>query len=108
MNRVSELRKKAGLTQRKLGELMQVSQQTVSKYESADANIPSDILAWMAKFFDVSIEYILREDEQEKSPKCNEREELMNIYRGLDQYNKNTWIILGKRLLESQKKNSDI
>lgn len=103
MNRVSKLRKKAKLTQRKFGELLQVSQQTVSKYESADANIPSDILARMAKLFGVSIEYILREEEQEKPPKYNEREEIMDIYRGLNQYNKNTWMLLGRRLLEGQK-----
>ncbi len=103
MNRVSELRKKAGLTQRKFGEFMQVSQQTVSKYEGADANIPSDILKQMAKFFNVPIEYILGEDRKEKSPKYNEREEMMKIYRGLNQYNKDTWMLLGKRLLEGQK-----
>lgn len=103
MNRVSELRKKAKLTQRKFGEIMQVSQQTISKYESKDANIPQDILKKMAKFFNVSIEYILEEDQQEKSPIYNQREEMLKIYRGLNQYNKDTWMLLGKRLLEGQK-----
>lgn len=82
---------------------MQVSQQTISKYESKDANIPQDILKKMAKFFNVSIEYILEEDQQEKSPIYNQREEMIKIYRGLNQYNKDTWMLLGKRLLEGQK-----
>lgn len=91
------------MTQRKFGEIMQVSQQTISKYESKDANIPQDILKKMAKFFNVSIEYILEEDQQEKSPIYNQREEMIKIYRGLNQYNKDTWMLLGKRLLEGQK-----
>lgn len=33
MNRISELRKKLGLTQTRLGEEIGVSQQTISKYE---------------------------------------------------------------------------
>lgn len=36
MNRISELRKKLGLTQTRLGEEIGVSQQTISKYEKVD------------------------------------------------------------------------
>lgn len=36
MNRISELRKKLGLTQTRLGEEIGVSQQTISKYENVD------------------------------------------------------------------------
>lgn len=39
MNRISELRKKLGLTQTRLGEEIGVSQQTISKYENVDENI---------------------------------------------------------------------
>lgn len=102
MNRVSELRKKAGLSQSELGEMIGVSQQTISKYEHADVNVPSDILARMAKFFKVSIEYILKEDEQEELQEYNTKE-FMSIYRGLNQFNRDTWMYLGKRLLDSQK-----
>lgn len=40
MNRIAELRKKLGLTQTRLGEEIGVSQQTISKYENGDENIP--------------------------------------------------------------------
>ena len=33
------------------------------------------------------------------------RNEIMKLYRSLDQYNKETWIILGKRLLGAQIQN---
>ena len=39
MNRISELRKKAGLTQGQLGEILGMSQQAISKYENSDENI---------------------------------------------------------------------
>ena len=45
MNRIVELRKKLGLTQSRLGEAIGVSQQTISKYENAEENIPGDMFA---------------------------------------------------------------
>lgn len=44
VNRIAELRKKLGLTQTRLGEEIGVSQQTISKYENGDENIPGDML----------------------------------------------------------------
>ena len=49
MNRIAELRKKLGLTQTRLGEEIGVSQQTISKYENGDENIPGDMLQIMLK-----------------------------------------------------------
>lgn len=48
MNRIAELRKKMGLSQNALGEILGVSQQTISKYEKSDLNVPADILAKMS------------------------------------------------------------
>ena len=45
VNRIAELRKKIGLSQSALGEILGVSQQTISKYEKSDLNVPADILA---------------------------------------------------------------
>ena len=83
MNRIAELRKKLGLTQTRLGEEIGVSQQTISKYENGDENIPGDMLLALSKFFRVPIE-------------------IMELYRDMDQYNRDTWIIIGKRLLGGQ------
>ena len=65
MNRISVLRKKAGLTQGQLGEILGMSQQAISKYENSDENISGDILIAMSKIFKVPIEDILCKEEKD-------------------------------------------
>ena len=96
VNRIAELRKKIGLSQSALGEILGVCQQRISKFEKSDA----DILAKMARVFKVSIEYILRNELNEKEEDV--KSEIMRLYRSLDRYNRETWVILGKRLLGGQ------
>ena len=55
MNRISELRKKLGLTQTRLGEEIGVSQQTISKYENVDENISGDMLLALSLNFQPEI-----------------------------------------------------
>ena len=100
MNRIAELRKKLGLTQTRLGEEIGVSQQTISKYENE--NIPGDMLLALSKFFKVPIDCILRKEEEQQQREQNDRKEIMELYRDMDQYNRDTWIIMGKRLLGGQ------
>lgn len=95
MNRISELRKKLGLTQTRLGEEIGVSQQTISKYEKVDENISGDMLLALSKFFKVPVDYILRKDEEEQQREQDNKREIMELYR-------DTWIIIGKRLLGGQ------
>lgn len=102
VNRIAELRKKLGLTQTRLGEELGVSQQTISKYENAEENISGDMLLALSKFFKVPVDYILRRDEEEIRQEQNDRKEIMELYKDLDQYNRDTWIIIGKRLLGGQ------
>ena len=93
MNRISELRKKLGLTQIRLGEEIGVSQQTISKYENVDENISGDMLLALSKFFKVPVDYILRKDEEEQQREQDNKREIMELYRDMDQYNRDTWII---------------
>lgn len=72
MNRIAELRKKIGLSQSALGEILGVSQQTISKYEKSDLNVPADILAKMSRVFKVSIEYIEYYGAAEPPVRCGE------------------------------------
>ena len=102
VNRISELRKKLGLTQTRLGEEIGVSQQTISKYEKVDENISGDMLLALSKFFKVPVDYILRKDEEEQQREQDNKREIMDLYRDMDQYNRDTWIIIGKRLLGGQ------
>ena len=93
MNRISELRKKLGLTQTRLGEEIGVSQQTISKYENVDENISGDMLLALSKFFKVPVDYILRKNEEEQQREQDNKREIMELYRDMDQYNRDTWII---------------
>jgi len=88
--------------QTRLGEEIGVSQQTISKYENGDENIPGDMLLALSKFFRVPIDYILRKEEEQQQREQNDRKEIMELYRDMDQYNRDTWIIIGKRLLGGQ------
>lgn len=102
VNRIAELRKKLGLTQTRLGEEIGVSQQTISKYENANENISGDMLIVLSEFFKVPVDYILKKDEQTEKKEQNDRNEIMALYKSMDQYNRDTWIIVGKRLLGGQ------
>lgn len=57
-----ELRKQKGLSQEDLGNMIDVSRQTVSKWE-AEQTIPEvDKVKELSKVFNVSIEYLLNDE----------------------------------------------
>jgi transcriptional regulator with XRE-family HTH domain len=58
-NRIRLLRKSSGLNQRQLAQELNISNTTLSQYENAQ-RVPSDeVKLSIAKFFDVSIDYLL-------------------------------------------------
>lgn len=59
MNRLKELRIEKDLSQSKLAELFNISQQAVSHYEKGIRGIDSSLITNLAKFFDVSTDYLL-------------------------------------------------
>ena len=59
--RLKELRLEKNLSQRKLGELFNVCNQTISFWESGSREPDLDTLLDIAHFFDVSVEYLLEE-----------------------------------------------
>lgn len=58
-NRLKELRKEHGLSYAKLGEKIGVSDVAIINWESNKADITSDNLIALAKFFNVSADYLL-------------------------------------------------
>ena len=58
MNRLQELRQKAGLTQKELAQKIEVTPQLVSTYERGTRNPKIDSLQKIADFFGVSIQYL--------------------------------------------------
>lgn len=59
MNRISELRKEKHLHQVGLAVKINVSQYTISAYETERQHPSSDMLIRLADFFNVSIDYLL-------------------------------------------------
>lgn len=62
--RLKELRKKANLTQKAMGEILGVNQRTYSNYELGDRDMSPETLIKLADFYNVTIDYLLgRTDE---------------------------------------------
>lgn len=57
--RVKEIRIEHGLSQQKFGELLSVSQDTISLWENGKSLPTTEFLIAIAKQFDVSADYIL-------------------------------------------------
>ena len=56
--RIREIREDNALTQQQIADLLHVGQRTYSDYESGKTRIPVDSLLTLAKFYNVSMDYI--------------------------------------------------
>ena len=56
--RIREIREDNCLTQQKVADLLHVGQRTYSDYESGKTRIPVDNLLKLARFYNVSMDYI--------------------------------------------------
>lgn len=56
--RIREIREDNSLTQQKVADLLNIGQRTYSDYESGKTRIPVDNLLILAKFYNVSMDYI--------------------------------------------------
>ncbi len=62
-SKLKELRLEKGLTQRALGEALGFCNQTVSFWESGQREPDLDALVKVAKYFDISVDYLLGNSE---------------------------------------------
>ncbi len=58
-HRLKELREQKGLKQKELAKLINVSQKTISAYETGRAQPPMQTLQELAKIFDVTVDFLL-------------------------------------------------
>ena len=56
--RIREIREDNSLTQQKVADLLHVGQRTYADYESGKTRIPVDSLLILARYFNVSVDYI--------------------------------------------------
>lgn len=59
MNRLKELRKEKGMTQKELGTIANVSDRSIGFYESGERDPDTETIKIFADFFNVSIDYLL-------------------------------------------------
>lgn len=66
-NKLAKLRKEYNYTQEQLGDIIGVSRQSISKWESDIAYPETEKLIELGKLFDCSMDYLLKEDITEKN-----------------------------------------
>jgi transcriptional regulator with XRE-family HTH domain len=68
--RIRDLRKNRHLTQKQIGQILNMSQTGYNQYEIGKNDIPTKVLIELAKFYNTSIDYILElTDEQKPYPR---------------------------------------
>ena len=66
MHRLKDLREDKDLTQVQIADIVGCSQATYSRYETGALGVPIDVLIKLAKFYKVSVDYILGLTEEKK------------------------------------------
>ena len=64
--RIRAIREDSSLTQQKIAELLHIGPRTYADYESGKTRIPVDSLLILAEFYNVSMDYIIRELKKEE------------------------------------------
>lgn len=64
--RIQDLRIDSDLSQKKIGEILHISQRSYSHYETGSRNIPIEMLIRLADYYDTAIDYLVgRTDNKE-------------------------------------------
>ena len=64
--RIQDLRIDSDLSQKKIGEILNISQRSYSHYETGSRNIPIEMLIRLADYYDTTIDYLVgRTDNKE-------------------------------------------
>lgn len=64
--RIQDLRIDSDLSQKKIGEILHISQRSYSHYETGSRNIPIEMLIRFADYYDTTIDYLVgRTDNKE-------------------------------------------
>lgn len=102
-SRIKELRKKRGLMQQRLASELGITQQMLSKYEGDVTLIKVDVLKKIAKYFNVTTDYLLgvsdvKRDLQRQmimNETLDEYYDLVEVYKELDPYDQEMiWSII--------------
>lgn len=105
-NRIRELRRRHNMSQEALGTIINTTQQAVSKMEKDTCAISTDLLISMARYFNVTTDYILglSDIKRDLSGQIRMNQEMDQCYDIVLRYNTNkkTLQCLLKRLEQAQ------
>lgn len=79
--RLQELRKNAGYSQEQVAEMLGLSRQAVSKWESGQGKPEIDNIVKLTEIYNVSADYILLGTEKEAAVPATEKRELSHEYK---------------------------
>lgn len=109
--RLKEVRKSAGLTQKKVAAVVGVNQNTYSYWENGKTRIDSESLAKLSKLFGVTTDFLLGkapckttvDSVNDKPAVRSDEEKLLGVYNSLDQESKTqlmsvAYLIMSKSL----------
>jgi len=82
--RIQELRKNAGLTQQELAAKIKISHPQIVRYETKDVQPPADVLKKLADVLNVSIDFLVNGDTNEKVRQSLKDVELINQFKAVE------------------------
>lgn len=110
-SRIKKLREKGGLIQAILAAELGITQQMLSKYERDTSTIKVDVLKELAKYFNVTTDYLLGLSDVKRdltgqikmNETIDEYYDLIEVYKKLDEYDQElVWT-----MMEAIKKNDE-
>ena len=72
--RIQDLRIDSDLSQKKIGEILHISQRSYSHYETGSRNIPIEMLIRLADYYDTTIDYLVGRTDNKEPIKYNDAE----------------------------------
>ena len=89
-----QLRIENGLTQKELAKILKTSDKNIWNYEKGLASPPYEVLVAYAKYFEISTDFILGQEDDFGTPTVatmgdvltSEERELINLFRGLSPF----------------------
>ncbi len=95
-------RKEKGISQNQLAELLQTTQQQISKYEKGLQEIPVRHLITIADTYNTSIDYLTGREATKTKTLSTEELNILKGYENLTEKNKGKLELFLEQLLESQ------
>lgn len=83
MNNLRNMRKLNSKTQDKIAQILGISQSNYAKYENEKLDIPNDILKALAHYFNVTTDYLLGVETNEKTVEDKTTTEKNQLYYDL-------------------------